>query len=359
MSNQDLGQLLEPTTTNVLRCAQQLIDGHLLGMPTETVYGLAADASQAQAVNQIYALKRRPNDHPLIVHVSGSLAAQYWFDPQLHPFAQTLMNQFWPGPLTLVVNRRASAPAFACAGQSTIGLRAPSHSVAQSLLGAFESLGGYGIAAPSANRFGRVSPTTAQHVLDDLQQDAPLVLDGGACQSGIESTIIDISRPQPYLLRPGSISVEQLQQCLGAKIQLQKSIDAVTAPKVSGSLAAHYAPVTPMRLVDDQQLSAMIEQIANTNANEHALKKHLRVVVIAMSVIPIWALNNPQVVWIQASDNAQRFAHDLYANLRQADQMAADQMLVQRPPQSPEWQAVQDRLGRSAFGSQQTLYSQN
>jgi L-threonylcarbamoyladenylate synthase len=353
--DQGLSKLLKPNAANILRCAQHLIDGHLLGMPTETVYGLAADASQALAVNQIYAVKGRPNDHPLIVHVSGPSAAQYWFDSQLHPFAQALMDQFWPGPLTLIVNRLSTATAFACAGQSTIGLRAPSHSAAQSLLGAFESLGGYGIAAPSANRFGRVSPTTAQHVLDDLQADAPLVLDGGPCQSGIESTIIDISRLQPYLLRPGSIGLEQLQLCLGTKILLPKSIDQVTAPKVSGSLAAHYAPVTPMRIVDDQQLGAFIKQLTYT----HGLKKQVRVVVIAMGAIPACALDNPRVVWIQASDNAQRFAHDLYANLRQADQIEADQILVQQPSQSPEWQAVHDRLGRSAFGSQQTAASKN
>ncbi len=187
-----------PTGQNIDRAARLLIEGELVAFATETVYGLGADAAQGEAVAKVYALKGRPPDHPLIVHVSDLEQARTW--AQFDERALRLAGAFWPGPLTMILPRRADAPAWACGGQSSIGLRCPSHPVAQALLARFVALGGSGVAAPSANRFGKVSPTTAQHVLDDLGANAPLILDGGACEVGVESSIVDLARARSSLV---------------------------------------------------------------------------------------------------------------------------------------------------------------
>ncbi len=316
--------------------AQALARGELVVFPTETVYGLGADAAQADAVAAVYRLKGRPAGHPLIVHVADAAQAAWW--AQWPPAASKLADAFWPGALTLILPRRAQAPAFACGAETTVGLRCPSHPVAQALLTAFAALGGHGVAAPSANRFGRVSPTTAAHVLDDLGADAPLILDGGACEVGVESTIIDLSRGHPVLLRPGGIAAAQIAQVLGEPV---RAPDA-QAPRASGTLAAHYAPVTPIELVD---AVALPQRIARAQAAGHR--------------VAVWAQRGPWqaagapagVLWEPMPDDPEMSSRTLYATVRRLDRAGAGRILVQAPPAGERWAAIADRLRRAAAGS--------
>jgi L-threonylcarbamoyladenylate synthase len=337
--------IVAPSPESVNLCASALLAGELLGLPTETVYGLAADASNSQAIARIYSTKGRPADHPLIVHVSGSGAAQFWIDAEqtkteTQAQIQTLMQQFWPGPLTLIVNRALNAPAFACANETTVGLRCPSHPVAQLLLQQFESLGGKGVAAPSANKFGKISPTTAQHVLDDLGAQCPLTLDGGECEFGIESTIVDVSSGTPRVLRLGSISIEQINQALGLNIEF--AVGNSTVPKVSGSLAAHYAPSTPLELVGSGSLIFRAGTIAELGDQAG---------VLAMRPKPEPLKLRANLHWVQIAADPKAYAHNLYSSLRALDQLNLDRLLVELPPNEPNWLAVLDRLKRSAAGA--------
>jgi L-threonylcarbamoyladenylate synthase len=332
--------ILQPTPENIAACTRRLLEGQLLGLPTETVYGLAADASNAGAVAQIYAVKGRPADHPLIVHVSSANAAQYWVEPSkmsapMQVFATQLMQQFWPGPLTLIVPRAAGVAAYACAGQTTVGIRCPAAAPAQLVLQAFEHAGGKGVAAPSANRFGKVSPTQAAHVVADLGEQAPWVLDGGACEWGIESTIVDLSREQVRVLRPGSISAGQIAQVLGTNIG---SSDA-QAPKVSGSLASHYAPSTPVELVASGSLGFRTSGAAQTGDN---------IVVMAFKAKPESLRLYANLQWVQMPADSVQYATALYSQLRSADQLQAERLIIELPAQEPQWEAVHDRLQRSA-----------
>lgn len=232
----------------VARAARTLADGQLLGLPTETVYGLAARADQDDAVARIFAAKGRPSDHPLIVHVLDEQGARQ-FAQDLPPVAHRLIDAFWPGPLTLIVQRRPDVAAAAAGGQPTVGLRSPSHPVARALMTACRALGVEGLAAPSANRFGRVSPTTAAHVADEFGPSL-LVLDGGPCDVGIESSIVDCSRGHPVLLRPGVLTPAQLEAAAGEPLRAPDQ----AAPKASGTLAAHYAPRATVRLLSSEAL---------------------------------------------------------------------------------------------------------
>lgn len=311
--------------------ARALHAGRLLAFPTETVYGLGADAASREAVAAIYRVKGRPTNHPLIVHVTGAEQAKrlaIW-----NAAAERLASAFWPGPLTLILNRLERAPAWACAGQPTIGLRAPAHPVARALLQAFERLGGIGVAAPSANRFGRVSPTRAEHVLDDLGDETPMVLDGGACEVGLESTIVDLSRGAPALLRPGGIEAARIESVLGEALRRP----GVSAPRVSGTLAAHYAPRTPVELLAAEALD---ERLAELSA------RGLRVAV--------WSRDRhglAGVHWESASDDPQQLARQLYGTLRRLDRAGFDRLLIERPPETGAWAAVADRLRRAAVGA--------
>ncbi len=336
--------VLLPSSTAIAQCAAQLIEGQLIGLPTETVYGLAADASNKTAVEKIYLTKGRPADHPLIVHVASSASAGFWVNqaamaPLAWGQAQILMNQFWPGPLTLIVPRAVNAPGFACAGQATIGLRCPSHPVAQLLLQQFELLGGKGLAAPSANRFGKVSPTSASHVQDDLGEKCPVVLDGGACAWGIESTIVDLSRDVVRVLRPGSISSAQIAAALNVDVQGSDT----QAPQVSGSLASHYAPNTPVELVASQSLSFRTNGAAQVGDPVGVLSFKPR-----PEALKLYA----NVQWIQAPQDPVQYAAQLYGQLRGFDLLQLDRLLIELPPttgaQFNSWDAVLDRLVRSA-----------
>jgi L-threonylcarbamoyladenylate synthase len=299
--------------------------GGLVVFPTETVYGLGADASNPQAVAKIFAAKGRPADHPVIVHLADVAQLSQWAR-EVPPAAYRLVEKFWPGPLTLILRRATHVSDLVTGGQDSVGLRVPAHPLALQLLKAF----GGGIAAPSANRFGRISPTTAQHVRDELGNSVDMVLDGGACQVGIESTIVDLSGDAPALLRPGKISAAELEAVLGASLAAPKK----NSPRVSGALASHYAPHTPMRLLAADALPAEAQR---------RLAQGQRVASLLLSHSE--ALRGATV--ITAPADAQTYAHDLYANLRALDAARCDILLVEVPPQTQEWLAVNDRLKRA------------
>lgn len=315
---------------SIEEAARRLVRGELVVFPTETVYGLGADASNADAVAALYRLKQRPPGHPVIVHVLDAEGARPW--AEWSQPAQRLAEAFWPGPLTLILKRAADAPAWACGAESTIGLRAPAHEVARALLRAFVRLGGRGVAAPSANRFGRVSPTRAEHVVDDLGEEAPLILDGGACEVGVESTILDLSRGRPVLLRPGGIAVAQLSAVLDEEVRERDA----RAPRASGTLDAHYAPATPVELVDDDEVAARVA---------HWQREGRRVALWSRSVTSPIAERS-----VQMPHDARTTAHELYDTLRRLDRAGCDRIVIENVPRTPEWRAVQDRLQRAAAG---------
>ncbi len=327
-----------PAEADFTRAVDLLRAGELVAFPTETVYGLGADASNPQAVAKIFAAKGRPADHPLIVHLAGHDAVEHWAE-DVPAVAWELMETFWPGPLTLILKKQAWVPSTVTGGQDTVGLRVPGHPVALELLRRFAASGGHGgVAAPSANRFGRISPTTAAHVQEELGERVPLILDGGACAVGIESTIVDCSRGDPVVLRPGHISPLHLEAVLG---RLPDIATAVGAPRVSGSLAAHYAPLTPMRIVTGPRLLDFI------NAQRH---KGDRCGVIGHSQPPQAGMPH---VWRMLPADPVGYAHELYAALRDMDHAGVDLIAVEALPESPLWAAVSDRLRRAAAGAGQ------
>lgn len=319
--------------------ARLLESGELVAFPTETVYGLGADAENPAAVARIYAAKGRPSNHPVIVHLAPRADIGRWATSVPHE-AGALIDAFWPGPLTLILKRASAIPSAVSGGQDTIGLRCPSHPVAQSLLRAFKA-GKGGIAAPSANKFGHVSPTTARHVLDEFG-DGPdsavrCVLDGGQSEVGIESTIIDLSRMDtlgPVLLRPGHVSPEDIARVIG---RLPASADAA-APRVSGTLDAHYAPRTPVILAAPDRLPDIVQQL-NAAGRKVALMRR---------TLPH---SSGAVAQLALPTAPHGYAHDLYAALRAMDLADADIIVAEAPPQDAEWQGINDRLRRAAHDS--------
>jgi L-threonylcarbamoyladenylate synthase len=331
----------------IATAAAILEEGGLVAFPTETVYGLGADAENPAAVARIYEAKGRPNDHPVIVHVAPGADLDYW-TTDIPAAARQLVQAFWPGPLTLILKRAAHIPDAVSGGQDTVGIRCPSHPVAIALLSAFKG-GKGGVAAPSANKFGNVSPTTAQHVRDEFglsEDDASseeactasllsTVLEGGPSQVGIESTIVDLSRLAthgPVLLRPGHISAQQIADVIG---QLPCAPDQA-APRASGTLESHYAPRTPVTMLERDALLAALSDLQN---------KSVKVAVISHA-LP--ALLTPQQ---RLPADPAGYAYGLYAALRAMDQTGSDLILVETPPQDAPWQGVNDRLRRSVFGS--------
>lgn len=325
--------------SEIQQAAELLAAGELVAMPTETVYGLAADARNPAAVAKIFVAKGRPADHPLIVHIGDIAQLEQWAR-EIPPAARVLAEKYWPGPLTLILKRQPDVPDAVTGGQDTVGLRMPNHPVALELLKTFALIGSGAVAAPSANKFGRISPTKASHVKNDLGVGAnsavAMVLDGGESAVGIESTIVDLSRGAPVVLRPGAITAEEIEATLGAHAATPA---ATPAPRVSGALAAHYAPRTPLQLIAGTDLLTQVDA---------CLFKGQTIAVLAFSVPP---LRHPAVLWFAAAPNAPHYAHDLYANLRLLDAAGVDRILVETPPDQPEWRAVADRLGRAAVGS--------
>lgn len=330
----------------VIKAAAALLEqGKLVAFPTETVYGLGADAENPVAVAAIFAAKGRPSDHPVIVHVAAGAELSHWA-VAIPAEAEKLTAAFWPGPLTLILKRAPAIPDAVSGGQDSIGLRCPSHPVALSLLQSFKN-GQGGIAAPSANRFGHVSPTTAQHVIDEFGEGAtsPLacVLDGGQSEVGIESTIVDLSRMAthgPVLLRPGQISAAQIAAVIG---RMPAAPDAA-APRASGTLASHYAPQTPVALVAGSQLADVIHQLA---------RKHTPFCLLHFSTVAGTTAGLSQ----QLPADPDAYAHALYAALRSFDESGSEVILVETPPQDARWDGVNDRLRRAAFDSAGVLES--
>jgi L-threonylcarbamoyladenylate synthase len=320
------------------RAARILEQRGLVAFPTETVYGLGADAESPVAVAKIYAAKGRPSNHPVIVHISADADAGYWTS-SVSTEARRLIDTFWPGPLTLILPRAMHIPDAVSGGQTSIGLRCPSHPVAQALLAIFKK-GHGGIAAPSANKFGHVSPTTAQHVRDEFGTELDCILDGGQSEVGIESTILDLSRMAthgPVLLRPGQIGVQRIAEVLGV---MPASPDAA-APRASGTLEAHYAPRTPVALVPSGELRTTLTAL-QAMGKKAGLMRHS---TVAQNDMPAGAFH----LLLPAAPSG--YAHDLYAALRTLDAAQADIILIETPPADGDWQAVNDRLRRAAHDS--------
>ncbi|HVJ11342.1 MAG TPA: L-threonylcarbamoyladenylate synthase [Burkholderiales bacterium] len=305
-------------SAEVRRAAQILRAGGLVAFPTETVYGLGADASSEKAVARLYAVKRRPADHPVIVHFSDAEKAFAWAR-DVPEAANKLAARFWPGPLTLILKRSILAKDFVTGGQDTVGLRVPSHPVAQRLLKEFAGA----IAAPSANRFGMVSPTTPAHVREDLGNDADLVLEGGPSEVGIESTIVDLSLGTAALLRPGAITRAQIEA-------LVPVTDQKSSLRHSGGLERHYAPRTPARLVPT-----------------HALDKEISILKDRVAVLAFSRPDERVDFWLRMPREPQGYAQRLYAALRELDSAGCESILVEAPPDEAEWAAVRDRLVRA------------
>lgn len=326
----------------VRKAARRLADGRIVAFPTETVYGLGADAENPAALAKIYAVKGRPANHPVIVHLSPEAEVGYWAK-SVPEQARILMRIFWPGPLTLILPRADHISSAISGGQDSIGLRCPSHPVAQALLREFAQLkshGQGGVAGPSANKFGQVSPTQAEHVraeFSELSAADLMVLDGGSAQVGIESTIVDVSRVAqgigPVVLRPGHVTAAQIGEALGITLRQPDS----AAPRVSGSLKKHYAPRTPLFLLP---LDRLLEQV-NLAASGPG-----RVAAVVFDSAP--RTDSPAVDWCVAAADPDAYAQGLYALLRHLDRRGYTRIFLEQPPQDAPWQAVNDRIGRAA-----------
>jgi L-threonylcarbamoyladenylate synthase len=319
----------------IAQAAQVLAAGGLVAFPTETVYGLGANASDEKAVAGIFAAKGRPSDHPLIVHVADAAAADR-FALQVPAVARKLMAAFWPGPLTLILPRRPGLGAAAAGGQDTIGLRCPAHPVAHALLLACAQATPpvHGLAGPSANRFGRVSPTTAQHVASEFPPDL-FVLDGGATPVGIESAIVDCTRGLPVLLRPGTLTREQIEAACGERVRLPDEV-AGAAPRASGTLESHYAPDAKVRLMDARSLQTALDLLG---PDAKAIAVYARTV-----------LRGSSGQMRRMPDDPAEAARQLFAVLRDFDATGVKLIWVETPPEAPEWEGVRDRLRRAAAG---------
>lgn len=325
----------------IAAAARLLEQGRLVAFPTETVYGLGADAENPAALAAIYAAKGRPSNHPVIVHLAPQADIGYWAE-SIPAEAQRLIERFWPGPLTLILKRAGHVPPEVAGGQDSVGLRCPSHPVAQALLREFRQ-GRGGVAAPSANKFGHVSPTTAAHVRDEFgtPPHGPLgaILEGGQSMVGIESTIIDLSRIDtagPALLRPGHIGTAEIEDLLGRPLRLPDA----AAPRVSGSLDAHYAPRTPLALLAAREIDDVLGQLQAAGK---------RTALIHHSWLPL-GLDVPAAS-MAIADDAEGFAFGLYAALRSMDQAGVDLIILEAPPRGKAWQGINDRLRRAAFDS--------
>ena len=321
-------QFVSKCTVNALQlAAQTLLEGNLVAFPTETVYGLGADALNNQAVARIYEAKGRPADHPLIVHLHSMQAMGQWVD-DVPEYAIDLARDFWPGPMTLIFKRSSLAQDFITGGQDTVGIRVPDHVVALALLEAFHNLGGRGVAAPSANRFGHVSPTTAKAVSEELSQylkPEDQIMDGGPSAVGVESTIIDCTGEFPRILRPGAITDEMIKESTGLSAIMTKSSEESENIRVSGSLEKHYAPAAKVLL--DQTPVAGQGFIA-----------------------PSRRVTPTGVTRLAAPKNTDEFARDLYTALRKADDLGLQEVVVEQPKGDGIAIAIRDRLLRAARG---------
>jgi L-threonylcarbamoyladenylate synthase len=324
---------LNPIPVNAQTLAQAakiLKQGGLVAFPTETVYGLGADASNPAAVAKIFAAKGRPADHPVIVHLAETAQIYDWA-ADVPESALQLAQAFWPGPLTMILHKKPAVPLVVTGGQNTVGLRVPSNPAALQLLAAF----GGGVAAPSANRFGRISPTTARHVAEELDGLVDCILDGGPCTVGVESTIIDLSAGQPAILRPGRISHSQLKAVLATEIQVAGQKAAQRDIRAPGMLAVHYAPVTEARLCAAETLPALVEEL-------NAAGKRFGILAFSHASTQL-----PCAHRLLLPDQAEYYEPALYSALRELDKLALDLILIEQPPAEESWMAVNDRLSKA------------
>ncbi len=317
--------MVRATQSEIVEAVELLRAGELVAFPTETVYGLGANAADPAAVVKIFELKGRPADHPVIVHIDNPRYLHRWV-ADMPQAAEALAAKFWPGPLTLILPKADEVNDVVSGGQQSIGIRVPSHPIARQLLTAF----GGGIAAPSANRYGRLSPTKPEHVREEFGESLPLVLDGGESQIGLESTIVSCLDDTAVLLRPGFITRSQLEKVVG------KLGDGGARPRVPGDRLAHYAPATPLSIVAADDLETRATELADAQN---------KVAVLAMRP-PLHAQR--RMTWINAGKKAETYAHNLYNHLRVLDRVGAVMILVQAPPPEERWEAITDRLQRAS-----------
>jgi len=320
-------RVVRATQVEIESAVQALRDGELVAFPTETVYGLGANAQNPAAVRKIFEAKRRPSQHPLIVHLDSPRFLHRWVR-EVPDSAMKLAERFWPGPFTMVMARGPNVHDVVTGGQNTVAIRVPSHPMAQQLLTAF----GGGIAAPSANRYGRLSPTRAEHVREELGDQVKVILDGGECQIGLESTIVAFQGQSVRLLRPGAITAAQIRQVIG-ELLIGADVDS---PRVPGAAAAHYAPTTPLAIVPSGEI----------DARAAALSQGGRRVAVLAQRLPL--KGHKYVTWINAGRRPEQYGHDLYTNLRTLDKAGCQQILVQDVPEGERWTAIRDRLLRAA-----------
>lgn len=318
------------TKTTVEQAAKRISAGELVAFPTETVYGLGADASDDAAVAKIFAAKGRPADHPLIVHIASS-AQVLDYASSVPSFAQALIKAFWPGPLTVILPRKPGVATAAAGGQNSIGLRCPAHPLALDFLKACNT----GVAGPSANKFGRVSPTTAKHVSQEFGDDL-MVLDGGPCTVGIESCIVDCTRAQPVLLRPGVLTREQLSAACGQLVLSADEAVQSSTPRAPGTLDAHYAPNATVRLMDAKAIQTALDLLGAEAAH---------IAVYARSIVRI---KSSKVLYRRMPDDALATAEQLFAVLRDFDAQGVKLIWIEPVPDALEWDGVRDRLARAA-----------
>lgn len=325
---------MQAVDERAIRAAVDVLEcSGLVAMPTETVYGLAANAEDEKAIKKIFEAKNRPTTHPLIVHITGEEALDHWAK-EIPQSAYVLARRFWPGPLTMILKKSDAVGDWITGGQDSVGLRCPSHPWAMALIKAFAGKHHRGLAAPSANTFGRISPTTAQHVRDDLGEKpkgkVDFILDGGECDVGVESTIINLSGEHPEILRHGAITRNMLEEALGCAVP----DGGQDSPRVSGSLKSHYAPKTKVILssdiagdlkrYQDKKVAIMASKTLSEQTPTHVIK------------------------WFVAPESATEYMHDLYVRLHELDQAGADLILIETPPTGDAWNAVQDRLARAS-----------
>lgn len=315
-------------TTNIDIALAALRAGDLVAFPTETVYGLGADANNPIAIKRVFQVKGRPIDHPLIVHLAAADQLSAWAR-NIPTAAFALAEQFWPGPLTLILLKQPHVSPLITGGQDTVGVRIPAHPLTLELLRRFES----GIVGPSANKYGRVSPTSAQHVADDLGNEVEVILDGGYCAVGIESTIVDLTGNDPMIMRIGAINAAQISAVLSKDVQINFGPHAIRTP---GSHVSHYAPNTPVQLLNSSEFFAAINTYVEQKINFSAISLHARPQNLDQNIF-----------WQQMSSKPDEYAHDLYAALRAHDFLQNKIILIEQPPNATNWLAVLDRLSRA------------
>lgn len=326
--------------TQIKRAASLLKEGKLVGMPTETVYGLAADAGNKDALARLFAAKGRPTNHPVIVHLASAEKLSDWVE-SIPTVAEELAKKFWPGPITMIFRKKPHVLYEVTGGQETVAIRVPQHPVALELLREF----GGGLAAPSANRFGKLSPTRAEDVANGFGDEVSYVLDGGTCDVGIESTIIDLSSDTPRILRPGMISADDLEPFLHQTQRFSEhlhhsrlSADEDCGIRAPGTLKSHYSPHTPLKLVNGEELPDVLKELKEQNLKPAVL-----------SFQPPMDAKQPGSEWIVADRDPLHYARHLYMNLRKLDTFSCDWIVVEQVPETDKWVGIRDRLKRASY----------